>query len=55
MLIFENKQKILYKVCNFILQDLEEQKLTQDICIKRIDRPPAVDWDGAVGFFDGAS
>jgi hypothetical protein len=42
-------------VCNYILQNLGGGKLTHDTTHKRIDRPPAFDWGGAVGFFDGAS
>jgi ribonuclease HI len=55
LMIFEDKEKNLFRVCNYILQDLGEQKLTHDTFHIRIDRPPAFDWDGAVGFFDGAS
>jgi hypothetical protein len=34
---------------------LEYVTITQDTNHKRIDRPLNVEWDGAVGFFDGAS
>jgi hypothetical protein len=55
LLIFEDQQKNHIRVCNYILQDLEEQKITQDTKHKRIDRSPTLEWDGAVGFFDGDS
>jgi hypothetical protein len=51
----KDKKKIHIRVCNYILQELGEQKLTQDIFQKRMDRPPTIDWVGAVGFFYGAS
>ena len=53
LLIFEDKQKNHVRVCNYILQDLGEQKSTQDTLLKRIDRPLLFDWAGAVGFFMG--
>jgi hypothetical protein len=56
LLIFEDKALNLIRVCNYILQDLGEQKLTLDTSHKRIDRPPVFYWGGnVVGFFDGAS
>jgi hypothetical protein len=55
LLIFEGQKKNHIRVCNYILQELGEQKLTHDIFQKRMDRPPTIDWVGAVGFFDGAS
>jgi len=42
-------------VCNCILQDLGELKVSQVTKLRRIDRPPILEWDLAVGFFDGAS
>jgi len=54
-MIFEDQQKNHIRVCIYILQDLGEQNITQDINHKRIDRKPTLEWDEAVGFFDGAS
>jgi len=34
---------------------LGEQNITQDTNHKRIDKPLNVEWERAVGFFDGAS
>jgi hypothetical protein len=42
-----------YATC--ILQDLGELKVAQFTKNRRIDRPPILDWDLAVGFFYGAS
>jgi hypothetical protein len=55
LLIFEDKALNLIRVCNYILQDMGEQKLTLDTSHKRIDRPLVFYWGGVVGFFDGAS
>jgi len=43
------------RVCSCILQDLGEYKLVHKHKNLRIDRSPCLDWDLAVGFFDGAS
>jgi hypothetical protein len=45
-MIFEDQQKNLSRVCNIILQDLGEQKTTQDTSTKRIDRPPILNGKG---------
>lgn len=45
----------MVRVCNKILQGLGELKIAQPNNHDRIDRPPIIDWDLAVGFFDGAS
>jgi ribonuclease HI len=53
--IFEDRPLNRVKVCNSILQDLGETKVSNSTKVSRIDRPPLLDWDLAVGFFDGAS
>jgi hypothetical protein len=55
LVIFEEHPPTLVRVCNSILQDLGEIKKSQPTQLSRIDRPPILDWDLAVGFFDGAS
>ena len=42
-------------MCTCILQALREYKPFHKLKNLRIDRPPCLDWDYAVGFFDGAS
>ena len=54
-IIFKNVVPSLGRVCTSILQDLGEFKVVQEYNKLRIDRPPILDWDLAVGFFDGAS
>jgi ribonuclease HI len=53
--IFEDHPINRVNVCNNILQDLGEVKVTKYSKVSRIERPPLLDWDLAVGFFDGAS
>jgi hypothetical protein len=55
MIIFEEHNLSLARVCNRILQDLGENKKIQIAQHHRITRPPLLDWNLAVGFFDGAS
>jgi hypothetical protein len=38
-----------------IFQDMGETKRSTSSKVCRVDRPPLLDWDMAVGFFDGAS
>jgi hypothetical protein len=55
IIIFENDFPSLGRVCSCILQVLGEYKLVQKLKKLRIDRPPCLDLDLVVGFFDGAS
>jgi hypothetical protein len=55
LVIFEDHPPNLIRVCNSILQDLGELKSPKSPKLSRVDRPPLLDWDLAVGFFDGAS
>jgi hypothetical protein len=55
LVIFEGRPLNRDKVCNSILQDLGETKVSNFTKVDRIDMPPILDWDLAVGFFDGAS
>jgi hypothetical protein len=53
--IFEDRIPNRNRVCNNIYQDLGDIKVSLPVKGSRIDRPPLIDWDMAVGFFDGAS
>jgi hypothetical protein len=55
LVIFEDHTPYLVRFCNRILQDLREIKYTQIVQPIRIARPPLLEWNLAVGFFDGAS
>jgi len=43
------------RVCNRIFQDMGETKRLTSSKVSMVDRPPLLDWNMAVGFFDGAS
>jgi hypothetical protein len=55
LVIFEEHPPSLVRVCNKILQVLGENKNILSVQHDRIARPPLLDWNLAVGFFDGAS
>jgi hypothetical protein len=55
LVIFEEHPPSLGQGLQQILQDLGENKKSQTVQHIRIDRPPLLDWNLAVGFFDGAS
>jgi hypothetical protein len=55
LVIFEDRHLNRVKVCNSILQDLGETKISYSTKVSMIDRPPILDWDLEVEFFDDAS
>jgi ribonuclease HI len=55
MIVFEEHHLSLSRVCNIILQDLGENKKIQIAWQHRITRPPFLEWNLVMGFFDGAS
>jgi hypothetical protein len=55
MIIFEDQNLSLARVCNIILQDLGENKKIQKSQHHMVTRPPFLDWNLTVGFFYGAS
>jgi hypothetical protein len=48
LVIFEDRPPNRVRVCNSILQDLGETKVSYSTKVSRIDRPPILDWDLAV-------
>jgi hypothetical protein len=55
LIIFENFIPNFFRVYTCILRDLRDFKAVEVYKKRRIDRPPILDWDLAVEFFDGAS